>query len=378
MPGNSHRKMERKLRTVILVILVISIGTAIGLVFTPLFHVQEAWCEGNNRVSQEEILSVAQVELGKNIFAQSLSGIRKRVEQVSMVEEAKVRRIFPNKIKIWVRECVPTGYIHTDDKLVLIDMNGKVLEIVDDGRVKDMLMVYTPQKIESYEAKKEKPDDEKEDSASPEDKEEKTEKTEKKEENKEENKEEQTEPANEEEQEITPQDISLDWAHQVPLVVGIELEKTDVSKKIDSKERDKLKKLMESFECLEKAGLLRRATYLDITDINDIVLVIENRLEILLGDLENMEYRCMFLAKVINEKISSTESVIMDYRTEDIYVRQPEDGKERMVHEETEEESETDEESEKSEEKEPAKLDKETEKTQENKPAPPPKPMSDL
>ena len=77
MPGNNHRKMERKLRTVILVILVISIGTAIGLVFTPLFHVQEAWCEGNNRVSQEEILGVAQVDLGKNIFAQSLSGIRK-------------------------------------------------------------------------------------------------------------------------------------------------------------------------------------------------------------------------------------------------------------------------------------------------------------
>ena len=365
MPGNNHRKMERKLRTVILVILVISIGTAIGLVFTPLFHVQEAWCEGNNRVSQEEILSVAQVELGKNIFAQSLSGIRKRVEQVSMVEEAKVRRIFPNKIKIWVRECVPTGYIHTDDKLVLVDMNGKVLDIVDDGRVKDMLMVYTPQRIESYEAKKEKPDDKKEDSASPDDKEE--------------NKEEPTEPANEEEQGITPQDISLDWAHQVPLVVGIELEKTDVSKKIDSKERDKLKKLMESFESLEKAGLLRRATYFDITDINDIVLVIENRLEILLGDLENMEYRCMFLAKVIKEKISSTESVIMDYRTEDIYVRQPEDGKERMVRKESEgEEIESGEETEESEEKESTKPDNKTEKSQENKPAPTPKPMSDL
>ena len=103
MPKNNQRQLEKKIRSVILVILIICIGTAIGLVFTPIFHVQEVWCEGNNRISQEEILGVAQVELGKNIFSQSLSGIKGRVEQISMIEEAKAKRIFPNKIKIWVR-----------------------------------------------------------------------------------------------------------------------------------------------------------------------------------------------------------------------------------------------------------------------------------
>lgn len=360
MPKNNQRQLEKKIRSVILVILIICIGTAIGLVFTPIFHVQEVWCEGNNRISQEEILGVAQVELGKNIFSQSLSGIKGRVEQISMIEEAKAKRIFPNKIKIWVRECVPAGYIHTDNKLVVSDMSGIVLEIIDDGRVQDMLTLYTPEENEKNESNEEKPKDgeKPENSASPEKSE----------------KEETTESVETEENEINKSEIVIDWAHQIPLVVGLELEKTDVSKKIDSKERDKLNKVMDTIRNLEKAGLLSRATYLDVTYINDIVLVIENRLKILLGDLENMEYRCMFLAKVINEKISSTESVIMDYRTKDIYVRQPDDGKERMIPKD----DEADDEKSETEETSSEKSDDTQENNDDEKPVQKPKPMSSL
>lgn len=89
--------------------------------------------------------------------------------------------------------------------------------------------------------------------------------------------------------------------------------------------------MLKTFRDLEKAGLLIRSTYLDVTNLNDVTLVIEKRLEIQLGTLDNMEYRSAFLAKVINEKISGTEHVIMDYRSEDIYVRQPEDGQARMI-----------------------------------------------
>ena len=119
--------------------------------------------------------------------------------------------------------------------------------------------------------------------------------------------------------------------YEVPLVVGLELTKPEPGKSADSKERDKLGKVLETFRDLEKAGLLVRSTYLDVTSLNDVTLVVEKRLEIQLGTLDNMEYRSAFLAKVINEKISGTEHVIMDYRSEDIYVRQPEDGQARMI-----------------------------------------------
>lgn len=59
--------------------------------------------------------------------------------------------------------------------------------------------------------------------------------------------------------------------------------------------------------------------------------MIEKRLEVQMGNTDNIEYRCAFLAKVVNEKISSTEYAVLDYKGDDIYVRQPDDGKERVV-----------------------------------------------
>ena len=64
--------------------------------------------------------------------------------------------------------------------------------------------------------------------------------------------------------------------------------------------------------------------------MDDIRLVIENRLEVLLGKADNIDYRCKFLAEVINTRISASESVILDYRGDDIYAETRDDGKERV------------------------------------------------
>ena len=109
------------------------------------------------------------------------------------------------------------------------------------------------------------------------------------------------------------------------------LEKAEVGKNADSKEREKLSRVMETFRYLNQNDLLSRATFLDVTNINDVILMIENRLQVQLGSLDNMEYRAAFLAKVVKERIGASEEAILDYRGEDIYARPPEDGKARMV-----------------------------------------------
>lgn len=303
--------MNPKLKMVLTFLVVLCLGTSIGLMFTPIFHVQEVICEGNSRIQGEEITAAAQEINGKNIFLVRLSDIRRQVEEISMVEEASVRRVFPNKIKITVQECIPAGYIYTENQCVLLDLEGKVLDIFADERVSKMVESFTPKETSTQTENK---DDAKNS------------------ENAEESKTEEGDDAKSEKSsgEETQAEFTDVRTYTVPLVMGLELHKPEVGKRADSKEKEKYNQAFTLFRQLESNGLLVRATYLDLQDLNDVTLVIENRLEVQLGNLENIEYRSAFLAKVINERISATEHAIMDYRTDDIYVRQPEDGKARM------------------------------------------------
>lgn len=354
-----HRKkswMDPRIKMALLFTVILCAGVAVGLLFTPVFHVQEVFCEGNVRITQDEITGAAQVETGKNILVQNLAEIKKRVADIPMVEEASVRRVFPNKIKIWIKERIPAAYIYTGNQCAVVDVDGKILDVLADSRVEQLVAGNTPvkesaapdagQTPEASSAPGEtgkpnasaqpagsakpsaspspsatpkptgsaRPSDTPEGSAEPK---------------------ESGTPAGTDEPEGKAE-TQADGAeealpYEVPLVVGLELTKPEPGKTADSRERDKLGKVLKTFRDLEKAGLLIRSTYLDVTNLNDVTLVIEKRLEIQLGTLDNMEYRSAFLAKVINEKISGTEHVIMDYRSEDIYVRQPEDGQARMI-----------------------------------------------
>lgn len=293
--------MNPKLRLILIFLLVVSLGVGIGLMFTPVFHVQNVFCEGNSRIAADEISAATAEAIGKNIFLVRLSELRSRVEEIPMVEKASIRRVFPNQIKITVEECIPAGYLYSENQCVVTDMEGKVLDIIADERVARMLENYVPKDV-----------------------------TEQKGDDKEKKPEETAETISEETQTQETEQPEELREYSVPLVMGVEVSKPEIGKRLHSKQKESFELAFDLFRNLEQAGLLVRATYLDLQNKNDVILVIENRLEIRLGTPDNLEYRMAFLAKVINERMSATEHAVMDYRGADIYVRQPEDGKERM------------------------------------------------
>ncbi len=318
------KQMPAYVKAAIIFLVVVTLGVGVCMFCLPTFRVTEVYCEGNHRVSGEELVAAAEVPLGKNVLLQNLSGIRNRVAQIPMVEEVKVRRVFPDKIRIWIQERVPAAYLYDgENSCTVIDIKGRILEIIEGKPVAQMKEFYTPVPVEKPE------------------KEEKEQK-----ETEEEKVDEETEV--EETPKEKPESPALKEpkrTYSVPFVVGLKPHKPEVGKTVGSKEREKLATVQKTFSALEDAKILERSTYMDVTDLSDVILVVENRLEIHMGELRNIEYRCQFLATVIREKISATEEVIMDYRGNDIYVRQPDDGKEWIVPK-TEETEENDEESE--------------------------------
>lgn len=315
--------------------LLVVVGAAAGLLFSPVFRVSAVWCEGNQRIGQETILEAAQVKIGGNLFLQRLPKIKRRVQNIPMIEDVRIHRVFPDKIRITVTERTPAAYIHNDQKLIVLDLTGRVIETVEDERTAQAVARYTPKKVEAPkdaskngdeetpggDGKKQEGGDDAEPTATP----------------KPTDTPEPTQTADTEDKAENGSDAAADGntaaelPYSVPIVEGLTLEKPEVGKNADSKEREKLSRVMETFRYLNQNELLSRATFLDVTNINDVTLMIENRLQIQLGSLDNMEYRAAFLAKVVKERIGASEEAILDYRGEDIYARPPEDGKARTV-----------------------------------------------
>ncbi len=327
-----HRRepMPSTLRLGILITVLVFIVVASGVLMFPGFDVDEVYCEGCVNTNPTDLISASRIETGGNILLANVGRAEREISKMPLVDDVSVKRVFPDKICITVTECVPSAYIMAGIECVTIDKEGVALEIINDERVRIIAKNNTPQSlaVQPTEEDSSKEAQEGEETSA-------------------------KDTDSSADIEETPATLPGEGAaapgdapniYSIPLIGGIEPENAKEGKKIKATEPEKFTKLLEVCGALDEAGLLNRTTYIDITNLTDIKLYIENRLEVQLGKAENCAYRMKFLSEVINTKISATERAVMDYHGDDIYVRTPEDGGARTVPDEgTEETEETEE-----------------------------------
>ncbi len=239
------RKKRRKRRFIVFVFLSVCIGIIVAVLKAPFFNIQAVYSVGQSQMTESEILEIAQIKTGVNIFSTNLKIAQRRLDSNAEIEEAIVRRIFPNKIKISVKEAKPIAYIKKNDKFLFIDGWGKIIKVlgVDD-----------------------------------------------------------------EEKPIAPELFGVEAVSEIPgeyfAAVG------------DSR----AEVLFDCLPTLSETGLLEKLNYISLADLSDIHLDYENRLYMMLGSYENIDYKLKFVKKVIDDNISEYEKALLDYRGEKLYV----------------------------------------------------------
>ena len=130
-----ERKSQRiKRKLIIFTVFAIAVCITVVIFKAPVFNIKGVVCVGQERLSEEEVLKYAKVEIGENIFITSLKDIKTRLANIPYVKESNARRIFPDKIKLWVRECEPVFVTKTDDKYTVCDVETKILEIAPENK----------------------------------------------------------------------------------------------------------------------------------------------------------------------------------------------------------------------------------------------------
>lgn len=335
---------------VLIIVLVLAVVTTIALML-PVFNVVEVYCEGNSEVKTEDIITAAKLETGKNIFLENLGRARRSVESITNIKSAEIRRVFPNKICISVSERVPFAYVPSNGGVAIVSEEGIVLKVSDGGEAAMISDAKTPkfdtaqtdgEKSDSSKTNDKKSDSENKNSDTTDDSDNKNDDSSDNNDSNSDNKSNDSKNSDKSDSQNSDSgqnNSGLDSAAgqtensdvlAVPLVSGFELNNVKEGKKAESGDSDKFNKMYELCRALKGAELLNRTTYINVENLDDITVVIENRLEVQLAKAENINYRCRFLAEVINTKLSATESVILDYRGDDIYAINRDDGGERV------------------------------------------------
>ncbi len=240
------RRNRIKRRLVVFAFLFVCTAIIFTVLKAPFFNVKSILCVGQETLTEEQIIKIAGAKTGANIFSTAVKTMERRLNEDPNIETCNVRRLYPNSIKIWVREANALAYVQSNGLFLFVDKAGQIIKIADQK-----------------------------------------------------------------ETEVTKGIARLD---------GIEPVTTKLGEYIFAADDAVHQKTFECMEILTKLEMIDKVSMISAADLSDIKVDYDERLFIMLGSYEKMEYKLTFVKKVISQNLSDYEKAILDYRGQKLYV----------------------------------------------------------
>lgn len=131
---DKHIKNYQKARVILKIFLII-ILFAIVIVFlmtSPIFNINKINVSGNVKVSEEQIISLSQIEIETNTYKMNKTNVENNVKENAYIDSVKVTRKLPNQVNIEVTERKPQYMLRFGNAYVYISSQGYMLEISEE------------------------------------------------------------------------------------------------------------------------------------------------------------------------------------------------------------------------------------------------------
>lgn len=102
------------------------------MMVSPLLTLQKVTIEGCHETSERKLLSLTQLDRKPNLLSVDLAELRSKIEATPWIEQAEIKRIFPDKISIKITERNPAAIILLE-RLYYIDGQGVIFARVPKG-----------------------------------------------------------------------------------------------------------------------------------------------------------------------------------------------------------------------------------------------------
>ena len=113
-------------------ILLLLVGTIIFILTTPMFNIKNININGIEYLTEEQILSLSELNKNENIFKNSKSKISEKIKQNPYVESVIIKRALPDTLNINIKERKRSYMLNFVNGYVYIDTQGYILEISEE------------------------------------------------------------------------------------------------------------------------------------------------------------------------------------------------------------------------------------------------------
>lgn len=132
--SDKHAKNYKRAKLIlkIFVTLALFAGVIVFLITSPLFNITKISVTGNDKVSEEQIISLSKIELETNIYKMVTSKVSENVKENAYIDTVTVKRKLPNEVDIIVTERKPQYMLQYGNAYVYISSQGYMLEISEE------------------------------------------------------------------------------------------------------------------------------------------------------------------------------------------------------------------------------------------------------
>ncbi len=139
----NERKLQMRIFYIALILLVVIIGVILS--FTVFFHVSRVEVRGYSVYAEDLVVDSSGIHTGDNLFLINRGKVKEHiVQKLPYIGDVTVKISLPNKIVITVFETSAVSVVQSGNSLVLLNENGKVLgtaatmdEIYENGILED-------------------------------------------------------------------------------------------------------------------------------------------------------------------------------------------------------------------------------------------------
>ena len=130
---NERRRIKRNKRIKRIIkwtsiVVILAGGTTFAMV-SPIFDIQEIEVTGNEKISSDTVISLSGLSKGQNIFRFLSDKIIEQIKTEPYIQNAEIKRNFPNKIIINVKERKQKFNVEFLNGYAYINSQGYILEI---------------------------------------------------------------------------------------------------------------------------------------------------------------------------------------------------------------------------------------------------------
>lgn len=131
---NKNKIKKRKRINFILkysTIAVLFIILIVSAMFSPLFNIKTIQVEGNEKITENEIISLSKIQINNNIFQLNKRKIKNQIKQNAYIGEVNIIRKLPSNIVIQIEERKPAYLLEYAGNYIYVDKHGYFLEITN-------------------------------------------------------------------------------------------------------------------------------------------------------------------------------------------------------------------------------------------------------